>query len=421
MQPRRDPINDAQFAVLQWIGEGCPPGRYPPHDAAHFSSAVALRNRGLIESSGHGRNWSASLTDDGRYYIEHGAYPPSQTDRDDTAPKKQRKPAHEDSAVRHVEAAESSANESPASSGAESQPKSQAHDSAVVTIPSRIQRPHPAIRELMNHRKRLDVPADQVERALRMLHALAREAIRRGWTVTANPSTYEIDQWTGRRHSVSPGPDLFTVDAGAAPAVIRIRMKTKRVPHVPTEQEREESARTRWNSYPAYDYVPTENMVLELREQSRHGSYQYCTFEDTASVRLEAKLPRILEKIAYMTDEKRRIAEERRRERLRQEEQARRREEMRRKADRYQCWLSSLDGLRNDIIRHREFESAVQLLRETVAAQGNEAPDDDGLTEYLDWAETYLRQSDPLRNLSIPTGEPPEISYDEWRRWRETM
>src|SRR5690606_39778976 len=64
--------------------------------------------------------------------------------------------------------------------------------------------------------------------ALLILHSLAQEAIRRGWTVTANPSTFRKDPWNGRRTRVSPGPDLFSIDAGDAPAVIRLRMQQKR-------------------------------------------------------------------------------------------------------------------------------------------------------------------------------------------------
>lgn len=255
MEFHRKPINDAQRAVLQWIGDGCPSGVYPPDDSAHFSSALALRNCGLIKASGHGRNWSASITDDGRHYLEHGSYP-GQPPMASGNPTRQMRPKQPENVGTPANLPPRTTDDPKETSSATA---ASATDAQAVPTPSRIRRPHPAIRELMEHRKRLDVPTEQQRRALLILHALVREAIRRGWTVKANPSTYETDQWTGRRRSVSPGPDLFTVDAGDAPVSIRIRMKNKRVDHVPTQEELERAKRWSW-PYPAYDYVPTEKM-----------------------------------------------------------------------------------------------------------------------------------------------------------------
>lgn len=68
-------MNPRQLDVLKWISEGCPPGRWPPDDYSHTLSARALSHRGLVVVKGRGPRWSATITDDGRYYLTHGAYP----------------------------------------------------------------------------------------------------------------------------------------------------------------------------------------------------------------------------------------------------------------------------------------------------------------------------------------------------------
>ena len=61
------------MGVLTWVGDGCSADVYD--DWSHRVTARALHNRGLLKVRGHGPDWSASLTEDGRYYLEHGSYP----------------------------------------------------------------------------------------------------------------------------------------------------------------------------------------------------------------------------------------------------------------------------------------------------------------------------------------------------------
>lgn len=70
MNPR---LNERQLEVLRWIGEGCPERDWESDTYKH--SAVALRNRKLATVTGHGPRWTATITEAGRYYLEHGTYP----------------------------------------------------------------------------------------------------------------------------------------------------------------------------------------------------------------------------------------------------------------------------------------------------------------------------------------------------------
>ena len=70
------PITARQLDVLRWIGDGCPPGRWA--DETHKASARALAARGLTQvgrPKSAGGAWSATLTEAGRYYLDHGRYP----------------------------------------------------------------------------------------------------------------------------------------------------------------------------------------------------------------------------------------------------------------------------------------------------------------------------------------------------------
>lgn len=69
----RKPINDAQREALAWLAAG---GTTSPPDPLMKLSVVALQNRGLAEIRRVRGIWSGSLTDDGRYFVEHGCYPP---------------------------------------------------------------------------------------------------------------------------------------------------------------------------------------------------------------------------------------------------------------------------------------------------------------------------------------------------------
>ncbi|AKA05123.1 hypothetical protein SAZ_23740 [Streptomyces noursei ZPM] len=86
---RWSPLNDRQLALLTRIGEGTDPVTSESPELA--VTARALKSRGLITMPKHGGKWRAEITDDGRFYLEHGHHP----DRPEPAPRKQRPVAAE--------------------------------------------------------------------------------------------------------------------------------------------------------------------------------------------------------------------------------------------------------------------------------------------------------------------------------------
>lgn len=402
-------INDAQRSVLQWVANGADLDN-PPSDTFK-TSAPALHTRGLVKLDKRRGHWSVEITGAGKFYLEHGHHPdaPASKPPAPTIPSPATPP----------EPADTSSSTPPQKPAAE--PDISAKSERVIKdetipmpMPDQVRRPHKAVKELVNHKARLDVPIEQRRRALLVLHALVQEAVRRGWRVTAHPSTFEVDRWNGRRTRVSPGPDLFTIDAGDAPVTIRLRMQQKRVTHVMTENELADKAKHSWSYAPKYDYLPTERMRLEIRS----STYDVLNLDDTVATRIEDKLLRAIEKIEQLSVKAREAAERRHLMEIERQEQQRRAEELRKRANRYGSWLETLEQLRDDFIRHRDLADAVACFREAVTQRGPDREYADRLDEYLAWSETHLEESDPFRRIWLPRGERPEMSFDEWRVWK---
>lgn len=66
---QRKTLNEVQVDVLRWISEGCGDGVVADDVSARISAA-ALRNRGLVRTSGHGPNWKAAITASGKEYLQ---------------------------------------------------------------------------------------------------------------------------------------------------------------------------------------------------------------------------------------------------------------------------------------------------------------------------------------------------------------
>jgi len=400
-------LNDTQLRVLQWVANGADLDN--PPNGTFKTSAVALQNRSLVDLDKRRGHWRIAITEAGKFYLEHGHHPKAKAVKlkEPTLPKPEPKPA----AVTEPSAAEDS---EPIVEASVSTQSARIVQAETIPMPSQLRQPHKAVRELVDDKKRLEVPIEQRQRALLILHALAQEAIRRDWKVIANPATFKKDPWNDRRIRVSPAPDLFSIDAGDAPAVIRLRMQQKRVDHVLTEQELAYKARYGHTYARKHDFVPTERMRPEIRATS----YDVLTLDDTVATRIEDKLLRAIEKIEQMSVKARELAEQRRQMEIRRLEEQRRAAELREQATRYESWLNTLEQLRADFARHQELQAVVAGLREAAEAQGSDHEQGEILGEYLAWSEVHLEESDPFRRIRLPKGDRPDLSFDEWREWK---
>lgn len=429
-------LNEKQRAVLAWIVQECPPGLYLDDDYSHRITARALKNRGLIELSGHGLSWRAVPTERGRRWPEASEEDARERARvaarttPDTSPNTEAGPSRvlkrpsavtprvQTRTVAGVDAGSASLSASGTEGGLSTTttaPKKPKKPGKHETIPMvvQIRKPHPAIRELVDHKTRLDVPADARQRALLILHALVREALQRGWTVTPVLSEVIRDSWTGSKHRRWPSAELFHIDAGHHATPIRLRMRQRRIDHVLTKKEIDEQEQWGRSYFPRYDYVPTDYMRLEVDA----GSYGSLVIEDTVATRIEDKLLRAIERIKRLTQEALEW-EERARLRAIEEAEARRRaEEVAARGRAYGTWVDELEALREAYSRHRELNALLIELRAAVP-RFERSEHVDQLQKYVTWATRHVEQSDPLRSIPLPDGDIPEMPYDEWRDWQ---
>lgn len=197
--------NDAQLLVLRWVAAGADL-KHPPNDTFK-TSAVALHTRGLVNLDKRRGRWSIEITDAGRFYLEHGYHPTAGPPK----PQQKARPAATIPVTTRTEKAVVAGTvlvEPARVPELQAEPERPPEREA-VPMPVVLRHPHKAVKEIVDHKARLDVPAEQRSRALLILHALAQEAIRRGWEVIPNPSKFEVDRWNGRRKRVSPALTCF--------------------------------------------------------------------------------------------------------------------------------------------------------------------------------------------------------------------
>lgn len=402
-------INAVQIAVLQWVAAGC--DTEAPVTSGYKTTAVALHNRGLVNVDRRRGQWNATVTDKGTRYLEHG------TTAGPTTPRRSRTSPSSDSS-RKSEVFE---RDDPPSSfvpgEAEQAPQTAAprrntSKDESIPMPAQIRRPHAAVRELIDHKQRLDVPAEQRQRAHVILHALVQESLRRGWTVTPVLSELRHNSWDRTKTRIWPSNDLFTIDAGARPAAIRLRMRQRQVKHVPTQEERRQKERSGYQSNSTMDLVPTDRMRLEIRA----GSYSEMVLEDTSGTKIEDKLGRALGKVQSVTDVAIERQEKKRLRDIADAEARERAEVLRRRATHYGKWAEALESLRTDAAKHRDLTATMEQLRTALPRfEGNDHYQE--LKTYLEWAEEYLFESDPFRAIALPEGDTPDLPYAEWRDW----
>lgn len=69
---RDEPLSSRQLQVLRWISEGCPDGVWS--NFSYKTTAYALSARGLVVVRRKRKQWAATITQEGAFYLAHGHY-----------------------------------------------------------------------------------------------------------------------------------------------------------------------------------------------------------------------------------------------------------------------------------------------------------------------------------------------------------
>lgn len=259
-------LSDAQIAVLRWIAAGSPPGVMEGY--AHRISASALRTRDLVRIFGRGDTWRAELTDRGRKQLERLEREPStptgegkngsRSDHPQAAPGRpgEVRPAREP-ASRPLSKTEQLVADVIAAGGRLTLPDetadggvnwrqrayaAQRHGKVptgkrlsvawtnagfeielldgetgnelgaeAVPVPARLSKYHPVAQEFRNRTTLHEVSRKALPRVLRIVHALAKEAERRGHQV-ACVRVREDSYGRSERKPARDGQLVFTIN-----------------------------------------------------------------------------------------------------------------------------------------------------------------------------------------------------------------
>jgi len=336
------PLNTRQLDVLRWIDEGCPDGRWT--GSSFKATAAALQNRRLVTVTKKG-GWKATVEPAGVYYLKHGDYPadhfpnkrrsysrairlahseqgnpqrsltrpgpdePTPTRKllqdiieaggvleldtkgDDTnygslvAIINRRQMAPDGQQVILMDGASYYHKVLRLSSVAEWKTLPPAD----VVAADRIGRWHPAVAALRTENRLSSIESPQRQRALRLLHALAREAEARGYTVNEAPKREPRGYG---HHDRDQLPGWVIVGVAPIKCSVGITQLQDKVPHEATSKELERAKRESWYRIPAHDHVPSERLSITLNTDSRYSSE--VSWSDTKTISLESRLPDVM-------------------------------------------------------------------------------------------------------------------------------
>lgn len=432
---QRKTLNEAQIRLLRWVADGCP----ADVEIGEFFriSAAALRNRGLIDTTGKGARWSASITSAGRDYLSEvdSANPPVPRQANVSVTQQlvddviaaggslrvpRRRWWHQKDIIDYPQRArlaqiygkvpegqrlvvETLSDDELMLSMVEDDAAAERPQLIEVSVPGRVNRLHSAAADFRDDKERHEVSREQLPRAVRIVHAIATEAERRGWTFGVSRTSkngYGHLDWTGTKDGhlqlLANGRDF------------RLHF-----------QERGVHARGRYESdcsyrpgSDAYDKNGSGQLSLEIdphRTWDRGG--RQSRFSDRASWALESRISHLFLEIeeriieADRADEDRRIAAEKAAEAARLAAEVREREwlEHQRRAEerlieseRASAFASQVADWRK-AVRIREYCDAI------ARPFGGEA------AAWISWARAYADRIDPLR--ALPTMPPaPEAT-----------
>ena len=421
----RKPLNLRQIEVLQWIADDCPNGVMS--DSTYKTTAVALSNRRVAKISKRG-GWHAEITEDGRHYLEHGAYPGDA----EMAPKASATRASRPGAI----AARPKPSTPPAVGGHEHQAaasfsaaergptaKPRKPDLRPVPVPAQLRNPHPVVLSLQNDKRHFGVTGVARHRALRIVQGLVIAAEREGYNVKPiafTRSGYGYISWESKDH--------FTIDTGECKIGVRVLQDKDRSPHIPTAHELAEQKRSGWpRQLPKYDHAPSDRLRIEVGGRWGSSAGRQHSWGDGKRATLEDKLPEVLAEIVRRNAEARdgRIEHER-------------------KENEYQrLWRIEVEKAkvllreshRAEVLQKQVSEwRRAQEVREYLGALGKAVTcisdldqRADGLA-WLQWASDYSDRIDPLmKHIAAPDDpEPtdealrpflPQPPRRDWRWW----
>jgi hypothetical protein len=442
---QRNTLNEVQVAVLRWIGDRCPDNAVDGISAR--ISAGALRRRGLVRTTGRGPTWAATITSDGKDYLEKvdGRNPPTPRQPNVSVTRQlvddviaaggslrvPRKHWNEKEGIdyeRRARLAESygkvprgsrlivktaSAEEllielvTDGSAAAEGEEEPSLGLSPVA-VPVRLTKYHRVAREFRDRTNLHEISRKALPRALRIVHALAVEAERRGYEIACvqvHEDRYGRTEW----RPAHDGQLVFTINGHQLKMRIWEKGAGQRGPyeHQMTrwKQDREQPVRLMQFVHrpKPYDSGATGELNVEALGSARGRQKAW---GDRTRWQLEERLPNLLRELEVeaVEAEERRLARERE-----QAEQQRQWEAAMERGKRRFVDDHRLEVLR-DRVRAWEEADAIRAYCASVEARyGVDAiAADPDAAEWLALARDHAERAQKLPHMPAE----PEITHD---------
>ena len=284
-------------------------------------------------------------------------------------------------------------------------------DPSETVAAERIGRWHKAVATLRSEKRLDSIGREQRSRAFRLLHALAREAEARGYTVRLpqrNRNGYIDDRSRLAGDLIIVMPDIE--------CSVNIWQPKDRVPHTPTAYELERQKKYDWPPS-QYDYVPANRLSMAVDTNSRFSSK--VTWAETKTLKLELRLPD-----AFITFERWAVihAEATEAARVAAIEEQKRKERQDELAT--QAYLRDALGKRlvadvNAWELSARLRDYLDAMAERVALI-DDSEERAAAEEWLVWCREYAAERDPLKQpFRKPKVKPPD--YSELQEFRSQL
>ena len=462
-------LKDHQLALLRRVADG------PPVTSVEWTLATSvygLRNRKLVTTPRSGGVWTAVITDGGRYYLEHGDYPPSPPGASSEtepitavavvprSPRRAEPPSRSgmggpelvarlvaengqitivgpDRAERHRwrRAIHQATSEHLAPAGQRITHSGRDNGDLVirlepldppkppkpplVPVPERLGRPHPVIAATRQNLDRYKIDPGMID-TRRGSGVLALKASRATLPRVLRIANALFGAAELRGLTVNnPADGRATIGAKGHHYQVTISEITQRRPYQHTKAEIERAARYGYEPYPRHKDVPTGDLQVVLPQAWGHTPALRCRWRDNTRRKIEDTLGEVLDGIETRID----LDEQRR---LEAEHQAALRREAEQRAYQH-ARLRWIEDQRAKVLV-RQVESWIQAghIRAWIAAVETDRPEPDpALAEWLAWASAYAERIDTSHQTHgsphIPEPQPedlrphlPRRSYGNW-------
>ena len=235
------------------------------------------------------------------------------------------------------------------------------------------------------------------DRALRICEQLLVAAESLGWKFEVPRPEQDPSSRSDRRVQQPPlttGPTFGELPVEGESLAIRIDERHRQVDHVLTEDEKQRKRRGEYVHAPRWDLLPTGD--LRLHVMTSKASYILRTWKDSARIRLEDQIRSIL---ADLLDEAIRMKADRERERLAEVER-RCKEELRsqlaQRRDANAKLIRELEAQAGAWFRARLLRSYLRAQRRALGETKLQATRQGLAIDFLEWAQHYVDQLDPL-------------------------